>query len=56
MAQWRRFPELRAVRDGNLFAIDAEEMSRHGPRAIAATGKLCVLLDEARSREARSPR
>ena len=56
MAQWRRFPELRAVRDGNLFAIDAEEMSRHGPRAIAATGKLYVLLDEARSREARSPR
>ena len=55
-AQWRRFPRMRAVRDGNLLAIDAEQMSRHGPRAIAATGKLCALLDEARSREARSPR
>ena len=55
-SQWRRFPDLRAVRDGNLLAINAEEMSRHGPRAIAATGKLCALLDEARSREARAPR
>jgi iron complex transport system substrate-binding protein len=49
-AQWRRFPHLRAVRDGNLLAVGAEEMHRHGPRAIAATAKLCALLDEARSR------
>jgi len=56
MDQWRRFPALRAVRDGNLLAIGAEEMSRHGPRAIASTAKLCALLDGARSREARSPR
>src|SRR3954464_13327297 len=49
-AQWQRFPQLHAVRDGNLLAIDAEEMHRHGPRAIAAAAKLCRLLDEARSR------
>src|SRR3954471_4214132 len=57
-AAWRRFPDLRAVRDGNLLTISAEEMHRHGPRAIAATAKLCRLLDEARSRStaARSPR
>ncbi|HYM27571.1 MAG TPA: cobalamin-binding protein [Steroidobacteraceae bacterium] len=54
--QWLRFPAMRAVRDGNLLAIDAEQMSRHGPRAIAATGKLCALLDEARAREAKAPR
>jgi iron complex transport system substrate-binding protein len=52
-AQWRRFPALRAVRDGNLLAIHAEEMSRHGPRAIAATATLCTLLDEARTRSVR---
>jgi len=54
--QWLRFPAMRAVRDGNLLAISAEQMGRHGPRAIAATGKLCVLLDAARSRVGRSPR
>ena len=57
-AAWRRFPQLRAVRDGNLLAIGAEEMHRHGPRAIAATANLCKLLDEARRRStaARAPR
>ena len=55
-ARWRRFADLRAVREGNLLAIGAEEMSRHGPRAIAATGKLCALLDEARSRGTAPPR
>jgi iron complex transport system substrate-binding protein len=55
-AQWRRFPDLRAVRDGNLLAVHAEEMSRHGPRAIAAAGKLCALLDEARTRGTKAPR
>jgi iron complex transport system substrate-binding protein len=54
--QWLRFPAMRAVRDGNLLAISAEQMGRHGPRAIAATGKLCALLDEARSRERPTPR
>jgi iron complex transport system substrate-binding protein len=47
---WLRFSNLRAVRDGNLMAIHGEEMHRHGPRAIAATAKLCELLDEARRR------
>lgn len=47
---WRRFGNLRAVRDGNLLAIRSEEMHRHGPRAITSTAKLCELLDEARRR------
>jgi iron complex transport system substrate-binding protein len=49
-AFWLRFGQLRAVRDGNLMAISAEQMHRHGPRAIASTAKLCELLDEARRR------
>ena len=55
-AKWRRFPQMRAVRDGNLLAIEAEPMHRHGPRAIAATGKLCALLDDARQRAGSSAR
>lgn len=57
-ASWLRFPHLRAVRDGSLFELKAEEMHRHGPRAIAATANLCNLLDKARSRalKAANPR
>jgi hypothetical protein len=38
------------VRAGNLFAVPMNEMHRHGPRAIAATAKLCALIDAARSK------
>jgi len=58
-AAWLRFAGLRAVRDGNLFTLDANQMHRHGPRAIAGTARLCTLLDEARGRaglKAASPR
>jgi iron complex transport system substrate-binding protein len=58
-AAWRRFPGLRAVQDTNLLTLRADEMHRHGPRAIAATAQLCALLDEARGRaglRAASPR
>jgi len=47
---WRRFPSLRAVRDGNLLALRGDVMHRHGPRAIATTRTLCELVDEARRR------
>ncbi|HVL34700.1 MAG TPA: cobalamin-binding protein [Burkholderiales bacterium] len=47
-AFWLRFPALRAVREGNLFAVPANEMHRHGPRALAATALLCERIDEAR--------
>jgi iron complex transport system substrate-binding protein len=52
-AAWRRFGALRAVRDENLITVRATEMSRPGPRAFAATARLCSLLDEARRRSAR---
>jgi iron complex transport system substrate-binding protein len=45
---WARFPALRAVRDQNLWTIQAEALHRNGPRAIAATARLCALLDDAR--------
>ena len=49
-AAWRRFPQLRAVRNSNLLALRSEEMHRHGPRAIGAASRLCDLLDQARTR------
>jgi len=49
-AFWRRFGQLRAVRNSNLVTLQQDQMHRHGPRAIAAAGRLCEALDEARAR------
>jgi iron complex transport system substrate-binding protein len=51
-ALWRRFPAMRAVRAGNLYAVPMNEMHRHGPRAIGATALLCGYIDEARLKAA----
>jgi len=44
---------MRAVQDENFVTVRASEMHRHGPRAFAATRRLCGLLEEARGRAAR---
>src|SRR5260370_28308924 len=49
-AFWLRFGQLRAVRNANLVTLQQDQMHRHGPRAIAATGRLCDALHEARAR------
>src|SRR4051812_16727425 len=51
-AFWRRFPGLFAVELDNLYTVPANEMHRHGPRAIAATRLLCERIDQARVRAA----
>jgi len=47
---WNSYPGLLAVRRGNLFGIDADLMSRAGPRLIDGTAVLCEKLDLARTR------
>lgn len=41
LAQWRRFPFLRAVRAGRLLAFEDQRLSRLGPGVIDATAVLC---------------
>lgn len=41
LAQWRRFPSLRAVRTGKLMTFDDQRLSGLGPGVIDATGGLC---------------
>jgi iron complex transport system substrate-binding protein len=53
-AFWAGFATLRAAQLGNLITVRADEMHRHGPRALEATGRLCRLIDEARGRLAAS--
>ncbi|MGH8258064.1 MAG: ABC transporter substrate-binding protein, partial [Steroidobacteraceae bacterium] len=50
LAEWRRFPELRAVEDGNLIPFDDQRLTRLGPGTLAATQELCQDIDAARHR------
>jgi iron complex transport system substrate-binding protein len=49
MTEWRRFPALRAVRNGRLEVYSDERMDRMGPSVIAATASLCEVVDRARA-------
>jgi iron complex transport system substrate-binding protein len=44
---WRRWPELAAVRDGNLFVVDANLLHRPGPRFVEGMAQLCRALARA---------
>jgi len=48
--QWRQWPELTAVRRGNLFFVPPSLLQRHGPRIIEGMRRLCQHLETARSR------
>lgn len=41
LAEWRRFPFLRAVRSGRLLAFEDQRLSELGPGTIDATAALC---------------
>jgi iron complex transport system substrate-binding protein len=47
---WRKWPQLTAVRQGNLFAVDRDLVARHTPRLLAGIKQVCDRLDEARLR------
>jgi len=47
---WRRWPALSAVRDGNLYVLEADLMQRASPRFLDGVEALCAVLDTARSR------
>ncbi|RPI45481.1 MAG: cobalamin-binding protein [Betaproteobacteria bacterium] len=47
---WRRWERLRAVRSGNVFAIDPGLLHRHTARILDGVGQLCAHIDTARRR------
>jgi iron complex transport system substrate-binding protein len=49
-ALWSRWSSLRAVRDGNIYALPPDETTRATPRLIAGIRATCRALDEARRR------
>lgn len=47
---WRRFPGMTAVMRDNLFALDADLLTRAGPRILDGTEILCRHLETARKK------
>jgi iron complex transport system substrate-binding protein len=48
LAAWRRWPELKAVRQRHLYAIPRELLVRHTPRLLDGAEQLCRLLQDVR--------
>jgi iron complex transport system substrate-binding protein len=49
LAEWRKFPQLLAVKNGNLFTLNSDTMTRGTPRILDGVQTLCKQLDTARS-------
>lgn len=47
---WKRWPQLAAVRHDNLYFVPPDLLQRAGPRFIDGAERLCAALDEARRR------
>lgn len=50
LQQWRQWPQLPAIRSGNLMLLPKDLLSRMGPRFIEGAERLCRQLDQARQR------
>ena len=47
---WKAYPNLLAVKNDNLFSVDADLVNRAGPRLIEGAAMVCEKLELARSR------
>ena len=52
---WEQYPNLLAVKNGNLFPIDGDLLNRAGPRMIQGAAVVCEKMEQARSRRAAKP-
>lgn len=50
LARWRPFSSMHAVRDSNLISIEADLLTRPGPRLLDGTAQLCRALEAARQK------
>jgi iron complex transport system substrate-binding protein len=50
LAEWKRFPRLKAVRDDRLIKFEDWRLSRLGPSAVFGTEALCRAIDARRRR------
>lgn len=47
---WRRFGKMTAVERGNIYGVNADLLSRAGPRILDGAQELCGVLDDARKK------
>ena len=52
LAEWRRYPAMTAVHNGQIISYVDERIDRMGPSVIEATGNLCAVIDKARTARA----
>ncbi len=45
---WRRYPSMKAVRHGNVYVVDADQLNRQTPRLVDGARQVCEVLDGAR--------
>jgi iron complex transport system substrate-binding protein len=55
LAQWRRWPRMRAVRAGTVYALPSDLVTRASPRLAQGVEVTCEALERARSRYANAP-
>ena len=55
LAGWENYPALLAVKNKNLFAVDADLLNRAGPRLIEGTAVLCDKLELVRNHRSAVP-
>lgn len=48
LVAWQDFPGLTAVREGNLYAVNGDLVTRPGTRLVAGAEAICAALDTAR--------
>jgi iron complex transport system substrate-binding protein len=53
LEEWKTFPDLAAVRQGNLYAVRPELLQRHTPRLLDGAEEMCRILQEVRGRRGR---
>jgi iron complex transport system substrate-binding protein len=49
---WRRWPQIEAVKQGNLVFVPSDLLQRPTPRILDGAERLCQALDAVRSRSA----
>jgi iron complex transport system substrate-binding protein len=49
LARWQRFEDLAAVRDGHMYLVNGDLVSRPGPRLLSGVAQICEYLEMSRS-------
>jgi len=52
LALWRRWTRIAAVRDGTIYSMSSDTLTRATPRLADGAGDVCAALDDARARMA----